>query len=88
MNTRIVSLLTSDKLIGFGRETTEEVLKILKIDPKVWARRTNARLDILLPTEQDAKQMAGNVLTTKELILQKPSRWAPVEQGFRASGHQ
>lgn len=47
-----------------------EVLKTLKIYPKVLARRTNALWDILLPTEQDAKQLAGNVLVSKNLKLQ------------------
>lgn len=48
----------------------EEVLKTLKVNPKVLVRRTNAIWDILLPTVQDAKQMAGSVLTTKNLRLQ------------------
>lgn len=71
---KTVSLLTSDiksrKLIGVSRETMEEVLKVLQISPKVLARRSNAMWDILLPTEQDAKQIAGNILTTKNLRLQ------------------
>lgn len=48
----------------------EEVLKTLKINPKVLARRTNVIWDILLPTEQEAKQLAGSVLTTRNLRLQ------------------
>lgn len=59
VNTRLIALLTSDvksrKLTGVSRETMVEVLKTLKIYPKVLARRTNALWDILLPTEQDGQ---------------------------------
>lgn len=48
----------------------EEALKALNITPKVLARRTNALWDILLPTKQQAKELAGSVLNTKNLHLQ------------------
>lgn len=48
----------------------EKALKTLHISPKVLARRTNALWDILLPTEQQAKELAGNVLNAKNLRLQ------------------
>lgn len=49
----------------------EEILKTLKINSKVLARRTFVIWDILLPTEQDAKQLVGSVLTARNLRLQK-----------------
>lgn len=52
VNTRTISLLTTDvksrKLIWVSRETMDETLKGLKIDPKILDRRSNALLDILL----------------------------------------
>lgn len=74
VNTRIISLLTSNiktrKLIGVSRENMEDALKTLHIIPKVLARKTNALWDILLPTEQQARDLAGSVLNTKTLRLQ------------------
>lgn len=71
VNTRTISLLTSDiktwKLIGISRDAMEDALKI---NPKVLARRTNALWDILLQTEQQAKELAGSILNTKDLRLQ------------------
>lgn len=48
----------------------EDALKNLHISPKVLARRTNAAWDILLPTNQQAKNLAESVLNTKALRLQ------------------
>lgn len=71
---RIICLLTSDikswKLIGVSRETLEEALKSLNIAPKVLARRSNTMWNILLATEQEAKQLAGSVLLTAVIQLQ------------------
>lgn len=47
----------------------EEALKSLKIGPRILARRSNALKDILLAAEE-AKQLAGNTLTTKSVCLQ------------------
>lgn len=73
INTRIVSLLTSyvktRKLIGVRNENMEETLKTLRISPKVLARRTNALWNILLPTEQQGKELTGSVLNTNNLSL-------------------
>lgn len=73
LNARIISLLTSDvkswKLIGVSRETMEEILKSLNIALKVLARRSSAIWDILLATEQEAKQLAGSVLATHRSVL-------------------
>lgn len=48
----------------------EETLKILSIAPKILARTSNAVWDILLSTKQEAKQLAGSILTAKSMRLQ------------------
>lgn len=48
----------------------EEALKSLNITAKVLARRSNAMWDILFPTEEAAKSLAGNILITKSVRLQ------------------
>lgn len=48
----------------------EEALKSLKVGPKILARRSNALWDILLNTEEEAKQLTGNLFTTKSVCLQ------------------
>lgn len=60
----------SRKLTGVSRETTEEALKGLSIALKVLARRSHAMWDILLATEQELKQHAGNTLISTMLRLQ------------------
>lgn len=74
INTRTISLLTTDiksrKLIGVSREAMEEAAKSLRIAPKILARRINALWDLLLATEQEAKALTGNILTTATLRLQ------------------
>lgn len=47
------------KMIGVSSERIEEALKFLKIDLKILNRRSNILWDILLATEQDAKQLGG-----------------------------
>lgn len=46
------------------------MLKKMSITPKVLAMRTNVIWDILLATEQQAKQFAGSVWATESLRLQ------------------
>lgn len=48
----------------------EEALRSLNIVAKMLARRTTALWDILLGTEQEAKQLAGSVLSTASIRLQ------------------
>lgn len=48
----------------------EEAFKTLNISPKILTRRSNAMWHILLTTEQEARQLAGSVLTTKNVRLQ------------------
>lgn len=48
----------------------EEALKALHIRPKILARRTNALWDILLQSEEQTKELAGSILSTKTLHLQ------------------
>lgn len=74
INTRIIFLLTTDikswKLIGVNMETMEETLKILSIAPIILPKTSNAVWDILLATKQEAKQLAGSILTAKSMRLQ------------------
>lgn len=48
----------------------EEALKSLKIAPKLLARVSRAKWEILLGSEEEAKSLAGNTLTTRSLRLQ------------------
>lgn len=70
VHTRTISLLTTNvksrKLIGVIRESIEKALK----SHKILARGSNALWDILLATEQEAKQVAGYILETKSVPLQ------------------
>lgn len=74
VNKKTISLLTtyvkSRKLIGVSRETIRKVIKNWKIRPKVLVRKSNALCDILLTTEQEAKQLAGSILTAKWVHFQ------------------
>lgn len=58
------------KLIGVSSESMEIALKSLQITSKVLTRRTNALWDLLLSTEQQAKELAGSILNTKHFRLQ------------------
>lgn len=74
VNVRIISLLTADiksrSLTGVSRETMEEALKSLNITAKILARRTRALWDLLMASEEEARKLAGTVLTSKILWLQ------------------
>lgn len=73
-NRRTISLLTTHikthKFIGINRKILEEALKSLKIGSKILARRSNATWDILLATENAAKDLAGSILIIKAVRLQ------------------
>lgn len=73
VNAEVISLLTTDvksrQLIGVSRENMKEVLKSLKIMPKMLARSSNSMWD-LLSSKQEAKQLAGSILSTYSLQLQ------------------
>lgn len=67
---RTISLLMTDvkthKLVGVSREAIEEALKCLKDIYKMLTICSNAMWDILLATEEKAKQLTGNILMTKQ----------------------
>lgn len=48
----------------------EEALKSLNNGLKMLARRSNTIWDVLMATEQEVKQLAGSVLTSKSVRLQ------------------
>lgn len=58
------------KLMGVSRETMEEALKSLKVGPKILARRSKTMCDILLITEQEARQLTGSIFTAKTVRFQ------------------
>lgn len=66
--TRTISLLTADvktlKCIAVNRGMMEEALNSLNNGAKVLDRLSNAMWDILLATEEAAKVLAGNILTS------------------------
>lgn len=85
VNSRIISLLTanvkSQKLIGVSRGSMEGALKSINVAPNVLARRSNAMWDILLGTEQEAKQLTGCVLLTTSITPQTEymdTRWTKI----------
>lgn len=49
----------------------EEAVKSLQIKPKFLAKRSNTMWDITLPNEKEAKMLAGSVLMSKLVRLQK-----------------
>lgn len=56
--------------IDVSKEAIEEALKILQIQPKVLAHRSNTMWDVLLANEGQAKNLAGSILTRKSVCLQ------------------
>lgn len=56
----------------------EEALKSLKIVPNILARRSRALWDLLMSTEEEAKNLAGCVLNSKTLRHQTEYR-VPIE---------
>lgn len=69
VNTKITNVKMR-KLIGVNREIMEEALNSLNIGAKTLACCSKAMWDILLPIEEVAKSLAGNILTTKSVRLQ------------------
>lgn len=71
VTTRNISLLTTNvstwQLVGISRDTMKEVLKSLQIQPKVLTRKSNAMWKILLANKEEAKKLAGRVLTNKSV---------------------
>lgn len=65
VNTRIISLLTSDiktcKLISVNSEIMEEAIKNQNIETKILTRRNRAMWDIVLATEDAAKELDNQV---------------------------
>lgn len=74
INTRTTPLLTTDvkrrKLIGVRRDVIEESLMSFNIGAKVLTHRSNDMWVLLLVTEETAKSLTGNILTTKSVRLQ------------------
>lgn len=73
--TKTISLLTTDvktlKLIGITRERMEAGLKNMNIKPKMLAKRSYAIKDILLATEEEARQLTGSILFIQTSLIKR-----------------
>lgn len=78
--------MPSLKLIGVSREIMEGALKCLNIAPNLLAKRSNAMWDILLATEEEARSLAGSILSTKIGDVANGKLWAPARLELRCMG--
>ena len=71
---KIISFIITDlktrRLAGIKKETFEELLKTAGIPARYFCRRSFATWDVLLPTEDLAKKLAGNDISSKYYRLQ------------------
>ena len=71
---RILSLVVSDlktkRLVGLNKETFEELLRKAGIPCQYFCRKSFARGDLLLPTEEQAAKAAASDIVTKHFRLQ------------------
>ena len=78
---KIISFIITDlktrRLAGIKKETFEELLKTAGIPARYFCRRSFATWDVLLPTEDFAKKLAGSNISSKYYRLQ------PEYQGHR-----
>ena len=70
----MVTDLRTRRLADFKKETFEDVLKTEGIPDRYFCRRSFATWDVLLPSEDLAKKLAGNNITTKLFRLQPEYR--------------
>ena len=66
----VVTYLKIKRLAGLKKETFEDILKIENIPGKYFCRRNFATWDVLLPSEEVAKKLAGGNITTRFFRLQ------------------
>ena len=71
---KIISFIITDlktrRLAGIKKETFEELLKTAGIPARYFCRRSFATWDVLLPTEDLAKKLAGSNISSKYYQLQ------------------
>ena len=66
--------LRTRRLIGIKKETFEDLQKTSSIPGRYFCRRSFATWDVLLPSEDLAKKLVGNNITTKFFRLQPEYR--------------
>ena len=66
----VITDLKTRRLAGIKKECFEELLKGAGIPAKYYCRRSFATWDVLLPTEELAKKLAGDNITSKYFRLQ------------------
>ena len=70
----VVTDLKTKRLAGLKKETFEDLLKSANIPGKYFCRRSFATRDVLLPSEEVAKKLAGGNITTRFFRLQPEYR--------------
>ena len=70
----VVTDIKTKRLAGFKKETFEDLLKTANIPGKYFCRRSFATWDVLLPSEEVAKSLAGGNITTRFFRLQPEYR--------------
>ena len=66
----VVTDIKTKRLAGIKKETFEDLLKTANIPGKYFCRRSFATWDVLLPSEEVAKSLAGGNITTRFFRLQ------------------
>ena len=70
----VVTDLKTKRLAGLKKETFEDLLKSANIPGKYFCRRSFATWDVLPPSEEVAKKLAGGNITTRFFRLQPEYR--------------
>ena len=70
----VVTDIKTKRLAGIKKETFEDLLKTANIPGKYFCRRSFATWDVLLPSEEAAKKLAGGNITTRFFRLQPEYR--------------
>ena len=70
----VVTDIKTKRLAGIKKETFEDLLKTANIPGKYFYRRSFATWDVLLPSEEAAKRLAGGNITTRFFRLQPEYR--------------
>ena len=70
----VVTDIKTKRLAGIKKETFEDLLKTANIPGKYFYRRSFATWDVLLPSEEAAKKLAGGNITTRFFRLQPEYR--------------
>ena len=70
----VVTDIKTKRLAGIKKETFEDLLKTANIPGKYFCRRSFATWDVLLPSEEVAKSLAGGNITTRFFRLQPEYR--------------